>query len=125
MVGLMGDTEFSARLNGYLSSHEWWIIVQNAEASKLIEDRYYLGDANDDFHIMVGEAQTLGLEQGIIYIAFAHKRWMSAEQLCHLVKCPMPGSGQDLLLWNTDDEQMAPAINVANALIKASKVVSN
>jgi hypothetical protein len=75
-INLMDEQEALDSALTYVRSHDWWCLpVLNAEAAGFvqeIETRFYSGEANADFHLMMG---------GSDIMFFAHKRRMSGDQL--------------------------------------------
>ena len=68
----------------YLNSKEWWTIVAFDEFSAAvmneIEDTFYTGNKNGDFHLAIIPYPAL-----IIGLGFAHKRHMTQRQLKNLL----------------------------------------
>ena len=73
------EDETRDKIRDMINSWEWWIFPNVSESSvhlsAMVEETYYRGDANGDFHIMLFPMSGMGA------ISFAHKRRMSAEQL--------------------------------------------
>lgn len=83
MVMLLDSSESKDKIREYMDSHEWWVLPLVTEESSLlsaeIEERFYDGAANDDFH-----ATWLPIA-GLVAVIFANKRRMSAQQLAELL----------------------------------------
>jgi hypothetical protein len=70
-----------------LNSHQWWFFLGNKAMAEVIEERFYSGDANADFEVimgggfdklrMIGEAFNPFMD----VVSMAHKRRCSAEDL--------------------------------------------
>src|SRR5262245_12482721 len=79
-------TEEKAReqIDAYIKSHEWWVyphISPDAiDWTAQIEERYYMGEANADFEIVIHSAPG-----AIGATSFARKTRMSARQLAEIL----------------------------------------
>jgi hypothetical protein len=77
---LMTEDDARERVRGYMRGREWWVIPYVTEWGAVIGDeverRYYDGEANADFHLMLW---------GPASIAFAHKRHMNERQYASLL----------------------------------------
>jgi hypothetical protein len=62
-----------------LNSKEWWLIVGDSRLSELIEKRYYEGEANEFFEVMI-------VPRPFLPISFARKREMGARELAACVE---------------------------------------
>jgi len=73
---LLDDEQVRDRIRGCLNSHEWWAIF-DLETNHLqdLEETFYAGEANADFHLFVGP-QLPGF-----HVAFAKKSRLSATAL--------------------------------------------
>lgn len=87
---IFGAAELNERLDEYLYSREWWVIPDTDadECWKFLEEfeeRFYSGDANDDYQILCGGIPLKlgrGLGEIVVWaVAFGHKRRCSPEQL--------------------------------------------
>lgn len=109
-MNLMNQEEMQSRLFEYLSTREWWAIPLNTHAMTMVEERYYAGDANKDFHLVIGS-----LEGKIFSIAFAHKRHMTPIQVGEVFGT-IPGGEQDILLAIDDEFTPKSLMEVATWL---------
>ena len=77
---LLDDEETRARIRECLDSGSWWMILDldASGVSNAIEETYYSGEKNGDFHLIMGAAPFMGL-------FFAHKKHMTASQLAVLL----------------------------------------
>tara|TARA_Y100000310_G_scaffold343552_1_gene451767 strand:+ start:2285 stop:2662 length:378 start_codon:yes stop_codon:yes gene_type:complete len=78
---LLDEGQVRSRILDYLRSREWWCFIPDGdvghEALQAIEERFYAGDANVDFHLLMG---------GVLFpIAFGRKSRMTPAQFCKLV----------------------------------------
>lgn len=88
----------------YLESNDWWIIFPRSrmEALAHIEKAHYLGEANGDFHIMMGP-HIPGFT-----IAFAHKKHMSPQQILDLgiSRASLEDLEQRDVLWLASEDEL-------------------
>ncbi len=85
---LVGEEESIEMVNEYVNSREWWIFPGTQEAALIIEEKFYSGDANVDFHVLIGMVDLEGLK--VWGCSFARKTRMSAKQLGDLVGMEIP-----------------------------------
>lgn len=76
---LYDDDETRTLLRSYFDSRDYWILPNVSEAgaefARRIEERFYTGKKNADFHLVMGP-----MLPGLA-ICFAHKKWLSAKRL--------------------------------------------
>lgn len=92
--GPITEAEALRRILEYLDSHEWWALPVVNEAtlalSHAIEKRYYMGDTNKDFHLLVH------IKAGAMSaFVFALKKHMTAAQLCTILDEVAPAHADD------------------------------
>ena len=84
-TGLLTNDEARAEARRKLGSRSWWILPwvgeRSADLSIAIERRFYDGEANADFEVLIGGLPNWRLP---CTVAFAHKRRMTAAQLAAL-----------------------------------------
>lgn len=78
---LLEHDDAHGRLQTYVDSGAWWIVPQiTSEALdviRAIENRYYTGEANADFELLLGPLPPFGQ----LATAMFHKRRISPQQL--------------------------------------------
>ena len=81
---VLDEAEVRALIHGKIDSREWWILPwldgRSAALSQRIEETFYAGDASPDFELVAG-----GSVPGVLALAFAQKRRMTARQLARLL----------------------------------------
>jgi hypothetical protein len=77
---LLTKEETKQQIREYMDSHEWWTIVAgDSKLPKAIEDKYYTGEKNAQFHLIILSPSPM------IAVFFARKKEMSAYQLAQIV----------------------------------------
>lgn len=104
---LLDETDIKELINRYLDSRDWWMIPYLTEGAAdivtQIEERFYRGAKNADFHLLMGPSLPGGT------VAFAHKRWLKRSVLQRWLRkftpdLPAIGAEQDILLPIWKDE---------------------
>ena len=80
-MNIIDEDQTKTKMRQYVKSREWWILIGVGgtdiigQAFQLIEERHYSGEANGDFHVVLGG----GL--GMVPFAFAKKTRVSAADI--------------------------------------------
>ena len=90
-MNMLLDQEDAERaLQEKLDSHEWWCFVGVSRLLSEVERRFYDGEANADLELLLGPPLGIFAQmfpgRGILPLALARKRRMSAEQLGALLR---------------------------------------
>lgn len=97
---LLDEEGARARVNEYMASHQWWIIPWITDHTRwfsaTIEERYYAGEANGDFHVMtlVGPP-----EMRMIPVSFARKKRLPVRAMARFMKETDQGKSRTLKEW--------------------------
>jgi hypothetical protein len=87
--GPLSPEELGEYLNEKLDSRDWWFLVNNLDLMKVVESRYYQGEKNQHFHIVMS-----GKYPGFT-VAVARKAEMTPVQLAEC--CIEVGAEGDFL----------------------------
>lgn len=91
-IELLEKGKTRTRIIKKIDSRDWWVVVScTPEAAGLlagIENRYYTGTKNKDFHIAILPPMLLDPLQPIIGVAMAKKEHMNPQQLAGML-CEM------------------------------------
>tara|TARA_Y100000310_G_C20286153_1_gene624969 strand:- start:69 stop:470 length:402 start_codon:yes stop_codon:yes gene_type:complete len=117
LSSLHDEASIKETIRAYLQSHEWWMIMpgDRTDALAQIERSFYRGEANADFHILMGPYLP-GWS-----IAFAKKSRMTPSQLAKLAKIDKELlADRDILsLCSPDDQPRSDKMLRANAELQA------
>jgi len=95
-IRLLSEDEGRDRIRDLIASGDWWVFPALSETALClcaeVERRHYAGEANADFVVMFGP--------GLMSVAFARKRRMSAVQLARVIEMPIEDAlaAQDILV---------------------------
>lgn len=115
-MNLLSGGESRRAIRGYLTSREWWVLLdpENRGLFSLVEEGYYAGEANADFHVLFGM-----VSGRFVSLAFAHKRRMSRSQLSKLAEISVP-EGKDILCATEDPVVAFAELKLLEALAGAT-----
>ena len=80
-MNLLDEHETLAEVRSRLKSREWWLFISSSPIAQDVENTYYAGEANADFHAIIGP-----MAGYVVGLLFAHKRRMTRSQLAHIMR---------------------------------------
>ena len=76
---LLSEAKAKAEIRRKLKSRKWWFFM-GTRLGGVVEERFYKGKANADFHVLLGPTRW-----GLLAFSTAYKRRMSDKQLSDLL----------------------------------------
>jgi hypothetical protein len=100
-----------------LVSKKWWVIIPYGSTDRLLElleERFYKGERNGDFHLLVGPIA----DRSIYCVCLALKKWAPPKRLARLLQecgikvSPELLSQRDLLSFISPDDDPSAIVSV-------------
>jgi hypothetical protein len=85
MVLLQDEASVRGLIRERLISKKWWVIIPYGSSDgvlPLLEERFYSGERNGDFHLLVGPVA----DRSIYCVALGLKKWAPPKKLARLLQ---------------------------------------